>query len=164
MAFIRRRAETRSEVAELRAEIAEMAARLAAADAARAERAEHARSSLAQFTATPAPPPATGTPLPADPPPPVAHTADLDELRANLTARVDALAQRLEWIDARITSISTELANQLTELGHEGDATSQAAVALRDAQTKLANEQARYQIAFREDLATLADRLKRPNP
>jgi hypothetical protein len=27
---------------------------------------------------------------------------------------------------------------------------------------KLANEQARYQIAFRDDLADLAERLKRP--
>jgi hypothetical protein len=31
---------------------------------------------------------------------------------------------------------------------------------LRDAQTKLANEQVRYQIALREDLAELARRLK----
>ena len=32
---------------------------------------------------------------------------------------------------------------------------------MRDAQVKLANEQARYQIAFREDLADLAERLRR---
>jgi hypothetical protein len=32
---------------------------------------------------------------------------------------------------------------------------------LRDAQTRLAGEQARYQIAFRQDLAELADRLRR---
>ena len=33
---------------------------------------------------------------------------------------------------------------------------------IRDAQARLANEQARYQIAFREDLAEIADRLRRP--
>ena len=33
---------------------------------------------------------------------------------------------------------------------------------LRDGQVRLANEQARYQIAFREDLARLAEQLKRP--
>jgi hypothetical protein len=32
---------------------------------------------------------------------------------------------------------------------------------LRDAQARLANEQARYQIAFRDDLARLAETLKR---
>ena len=32
---------------------------------------------------------------------------------------------------------------------------------MRDAQVKLANEQARYQIAFRQDIADLAERLKR---
>ena len=100
--------------------------------------------------------------------------ADLDSLRADLTGRVEALAQRLESIDGRITSISTELANQLTELGHDIDAlanlpsNARAAIEesvladLRDSQSRLANEQARYQIAFREDLAALAERLKRP--
>jgi hypothetical protein len=34
--------------------------------------------------------------------------------------------------------------------------------ALRDSQERLASEQARYQIAFREDLARLAEQLKRP--
>ena len=33
---------------------------------------------------------------------------------------------------------------------------------MRDGQVKLANEQVRYQIAFREDLARLAQELKRP--
>jgi hypothetical protein len=32
---------------------------------------------------------------------------------------------------------------------------------LRDGQVRLANEQARYQIAFREDLARLAEQLRR---
>ena len=66
--------------------------------------------------------------------------------------------------------MSTELANQLTELGNDidglnarpGDGPDAAAVSeLRDGQVRLANEQARYQIAFREDLARLASDLKR---
>jgi hypothetical protein len=68
--------------------------------------------------------------------------------------------------------VSTELANQLTELGKDIDALGnrpsgdtidpEALAAVRDGQVKLANEQARYQIAFREDLARLAHELKRP--
>ena len=71
-----------------------------------------------------------------------------------------------------MTAVSTELANQLTELGHDIDALGARAAGdgptrpcvgeLRDGQVRLANEQARYQIAFREDLARLADELKRP--
>ena len=38
----------------------------------------------------------------------------------------------------------------------------EALTAVRDGQVKLANEQVRYQIAFREDLARLAQELKRP--
>ena len=53
-----------------------------------------------------------------------------------------------------MTAVSTELANQLTELGHDIDGT-------HEGQVKLANEQARYQIAFREDLARLAEETQR---
>ena len=85
--------------------------------------------------------------------------------------RVDAVVAQLDALDARITSVSTELANQLSELGHDIDAlqrragdgvADEALEEVRDAQVRLANEQARYQIAFREDLARLAEQLKRP--
>jgi len=86
--------------------------------------------------------------------------------------RLDALAAQLAALDDRVTSVATELANQLTELGHDIDALAarrpgdgDGAVVigeLRDGQVRLANEQARYQLAFREDLARLADSLKRP--
>ena len=80
--------------------------------------------------------------------------------------QVHSVATRLDQLDARITSISNELANQITELssdleslnGHE--AAPELVDRLRDTQIKLANEQARYQIAFREDLAHLADFLR----
>ncbi len=81
------------------------------------------------------------------------------------------LHDKLAALDDRITAVSTELANQLTELGHDIDALNavpangvdeEALTAVRDGQVKLANEQVRYQIAFREDLARLAQELKRP--
>lgn len=94
--------------------------------------------------------------------PPATTAADLDDVRDQLKA----LAERVDGIDDRITAISTELANQLTELSNEIETTEtpdavqeRALNQVRDAQQRLANEQARYQIAFRRDLAELADRL-----
>ena len=99
------------------------------------------------------------------------------ELRALRTAldeqerSAQTLQDKLAALDDRITAVSTELANQLTELGQDIDALNakplngvddEALAAVRDGQVRLANEQARYQIAFREDLARLAQELKRP--
>lgn len=91
---------------------------------------------------------------------------------AAVTAQLDQMSKRLEDLDARITAVSTELANQISELGGDIDAlqkraesepmTDEIADALRESQERLAGEQARYQIAFREDLAKLAEQLKRP--
>ena len=90
--------------------------------------------------------------------------AEVAELRTSL----EHLISRVAEVDARITSISVELANQISELsgdieslGGSEPPTDEIVDELRDAQTRLANEQARYQIAFRQDLADLADRLKR---
>jgi uncharacterized protein YhaN len=107
--------------------------------------------------------------------------AEVARLRAELTSLREALDQqqdsaqalrdKLAALDDRVTSVSTELANQLTELGHDIDALherspdgvdEEALNAVRAGQVKLANEQARYQIAFREDLARLAQEFKRP--
>ena len=67
-----------------------------------------------------------------------------------------------------MTSIATELANQITELSGDVEAIAKehppvddVVTEVRDAQVRLANEQARYQIAFRQDLADLAERLRR---
>ena len=85
---------------------------------------------------------------------------------STVSAQVQSIAERIEQLDTRITSISTELANQITELSGDldgvggGEPASAVVEQLRDAQVKLANEQARYQIAFRQDLANLADFLK----
>jgi predicted nucleic acid-binding Zn-ribbon protein len=91
---------------------------------------------------------------------------------AELASRIDTIAQRLDVLDGRLSAVSTELANQLSELGNDIEALNNrppgAPIAeetieeLRDTQTRLASEQARYQIAFREDLARLAEQLRRP--
>jgi chromosome segregation ATPase len=107
---------------------------------------------------------------------------------AALDARLSTLTGSIAALDARVSTVSSELANQITELGAEIDAlgelrpvepaspTGEAAGTLdaeafdalvdelRDAQVRLANEQARYQIAFRQDLAELVERLRRPAP
>jgi uncharacterized coiled-coil DUF342 family protein len=83
-----------------------------------------------------------------------------------------ALAQA-NALDERIQSVSTQLANQLGELSRDMDslATRQPAAAtvqiddqalqtLRTGQVKLATEQARYEISFREDLAMLAEQVR----
>jgi len=100
-------------------------------------------------------------------------TAGADTAAAAAAARFDELAAKLAALDERITSVSTELANQVTELGRDidalgdrpaGDGPGEAVLGeLRDGQVRLATEQARYQIAFREDLARLAEQLRRPS-
>ncbi|MAT04838.1 MAG: hypothetical protein CL424_07330 [Acidimicrobiaceae bacterium] len=98
--------------------------------------------------------------------PPVVPGSDPAEL-AEVRTMVERLTTRLDEVDARITSISTELANQISEISNDVEAiggaeppTDEVVDELRGAQTRLANEQARYQIAFRHDLAELAERLK----
>lgn len=111
-----------------------------------------------------------------------ADSAEVERLRTELASLREALDDhnraartlddRLTSLDDRVTSVSTELANQLSELGNDIDALNsrppgtpldEATVdELRDTQTRLASEQARYQIAFREDLARLAEQLRRP--
>ena len=85
-----------------------------------------------------------------------------------------AVREHMALLDQRLTNVSIELANQLSELGRdidglgqrvpevaEGVVSDEVVDALRGGQVKLANEQARYEIAFREDLAALAEQLRR---
>lgn len=102
--------------------------------------------------------------------------AELNEQVKQLQERIVAIAARVGELDARITSTSTELANQISELSSDIESVRKAADtepasnegvdpalldALEESQERLANEQARYQIAFRADLARLADELHR---
>ena len=114
---------------------------------------------------------------------PKATVTDLSEVRAELvalrsevtkranelslvTASINTLEQRLALFDQRLSATSAEMSNQLHELGNEiqalidkqEDPASLAALEqLRINQTRIANEQARYEIAFRQDLAMLAE-------
>jgi type I site-specific restriction endonuclease len=160
MGIFKKRADP-AELEAIKAEIAAMAARLDRSDADKDELGSRVHSLTAKLD-TPAP--ATPPPPPPEPPKPTVSEADLDIVRA----RLQRIADRLDVVDARITSISTELANQITELSGDVESiakehppTDDIVMEMRDAQVKLANEQARYQIAFREDLADLAERLKR---
>ncbi len=106
-----------------------------------------------------------------------------DEMQAQVRELVDraasndtearAVRDHMALLDQRLTNVSTELANQLGELGRdidglgqrlpemaEGTVSEEVVDALRGGQVKLANEQARYEIAFRQDLATLAELLR----
>ena len=94
----------------------------------------------------------------------------LDAERSSLADRLEEIAARAEAIDVRLTTVSTELARQLDELGSEltggestglDDTVEEIFTELREGQTRLANEQARYQIAFRQDLANLVEQLRR---
>ncbi len=129
---------------------------------------------------TPPPPPLTDAPalggsddddadeLASEVDPPV-DPIDLSTLHQQMTAFGD----RIDGVDARLVTISRELALQIDELSGEIDQRlagdidpdDEQLVALLDelrgAQERLAAEQARYQIAFRSDLADLADRLVR---
>ena len=104
-------------------------------------------------------------------------TANLSAQLASLTQRVsgsetDARAAREQAraLDERIQNVSTQLANQLGELSREMDSiANQPAAApvddellqtLRSGQVRLAAEQARYEISFREDLASLAEQVR----
>lgn len=108
------------------------------------------------------------------------QAATADERATSADERAAAVGERVDVVDGRLTQVATELANQLTELSGEIDAAAttgggqppgivdqsvgldpELVEELIDAQERLANEQARYQIAFRQDLADLADRLKR---
>ena len=94
--------------------------------------------------------------------------------RAGLTqAATDETRAQVAAVEQRLASASTELANQIGELGREIDglATREvepvnvtlddaATATLRNGQVRLASEQARFEISFREDLATLAEQVR----
>ncbi len=162
MGLFKKRADP-AELEAIKADIAAMAPPHDRADADKDELGSRVHSLTAKLE-TPATPTPTPPPPPPEPPKPSVSEADLDILRA----RLQRLSDRLDGVDARITSISTELANQITELSGDVESlakehppTDDIVMEIRDAQVKLANEQARYQIAFRDDLADLAERLKR---
>ncbi len=103
----------------------------------------------------------------------------IEDLRADLAhrsheietivSRIRAFEERLGNADARVAQMTTEITNQLHELNSEiehlanaADAASAQAVAdLRSNQVRIASEQARYAITLRQDLAELAELLRK---
>jgi chromosome segregation ATPase len=72
-----------------------------------------------------------------------AQLEDVSSASMKNVARLDALTANSADLDARVTQVGTEVTHQLTELSTDLE--------------RLAHEQARYQIAFRQDLADVAD-------
>jgi predicted nucleic acid-binding Zn-ribbon protein len=93
------------------------------------------------------------------------RAVELDAVRGGLRA----LEDRLHGVDARVTHMTTAITNQLHELDSEIDRLAKTADAasaetvseLRANQVRIAGEQARYAIALRQDLAELAEMLRR---
>jgi len=91
--------------------------------------------------------------------------AEIDAVHLDLRA----LTARLGGVDDRVTQMTTAITNQLHELDADieklaamADAASAETVnELRANQVRIANEQARYAIALRQDLAELAELLRR---
>ncbi len=120
---------------------------------------------------------------------PKASREDLDALRAEVASLRDELARRTEAlgdvatrtvgldervgaIDVRLTAMTNELGRQIHELGGDierlaagapqaGGPAAEIVEGLRAGQVRMANEQARYEIAFRQDLAELAEEIRR---
>jgi hypothetical protein len=132
-----------SALTELRAELAMMRERLDAADRDKAELASTVDELNKRLISTAPPPP------PEQPPTSPSPSGD------ELTRRLDELNSRMTLLDDRVTSVSTELANQVSEIGNDIEP-------IQAGAERLAAEQARYQIQFRQDLAELAERLRRP--
>ncbi|MEY4996084.1 MAG: hypothetical protein RLZ67_809 [Actinomycetota bacterium] len=79
-----------------------------------------------------------------------------------------ALLEQFAAMESRITGMGSELSRQLHELGTdieklqqhvENDTVGDTVQSLKSAQVRLATEQARYEITFRQDLAALANEL-----
>lgn len=168
MSWFKKRTTDPAEMDRLRSEIAAMGARLEATVATEHALDDRVRHLTTRLDTPMSPPPSEPPPGPPPGPPPApAPVIDPAEL-ADVRHQVQRIVDRVDELDARITSISVELANQISELsgdveslGGAAPPTDEVLDELRDAQTRLAGEQARYQIAFRQDLAALADRLRR---
>jgi hypothetical protein len=180
MPLFRRRSEPDPQLAELTTQIALLRARLDAIDQA-------APARPATDAEWQPPPPATTPPLP--PPNIDTLTAPLRQALDDLAARLDAaeaarIADR-DRVDTRLTELSTTLTDQLHELSGGLQTQEERLAAFRaelealaaepeedsgqfgqllEGQTRIANEVARHEIAFHEELAALADRLARQRP
>jgi|LakMenEpi03Aug12_release.lakeMendotaPanAssembly.Ray.scaffolds.fasta_scaffold350897_2 uncharacterized protein Yka (UPF0111/DUF47 family) len=96
----------------------------------------------------------------------------LDEMIAmndDLMAANNKVVADLRLLDDRLVHMGREFANQIHELAtgidglekHADSVSAEAIAELHSVQARLAAEQVRYEIAFRQDLAEIADQLRR---
>lgn len=87
---------------------------------------------------------------------------------ASERATAATIAERIAALEGRVSGMGSELSRQLHEIGNEIEELSKRADeagvmevidTLKAAQVRLATEQARYEITFRQDLAALANQL-----
>jgi myosin heavy subunit len=152
-------AEMSGQLSELTARISELQAQGAQADELRARLEQVAAASAAN----------------GDHARHEAQLAALDELSqrmATTEAEATRAREHAAQLEQRLSHIGTELTNQLGELSRELDSLAARPVeggaaaggemleSLRAGQVKLAAEQARHEITFREDLAAIAEQLR----
>jgi chromosome segregation ATPase len=104
--------------------------------------------------------------------------ASLTSSQSTTSTQLDELVGRLGSLDSRIAQVGSEVTHQLGELSGDIDALGRRTDSLDDGiksltglpalvdgvrtdQARLANEQARYEIAFRQDLAEIVDQIQR---
>ena len=97
--------------------------------------------------------------------------AELERLHAEIASLRQTLEQQGSWVftlESRLNALgdpppapSVDIETGATQTSAQPHDCAVAGKVLRDGQVRLAAEQARYQIAFRQDLARLADQLKR---
>jgi DNA repair exonuclease SbcCD ATPase subunit len=110
MGLFKKRSSDPTELERIKTEIATIAARLERHDVDKQELGTRV-DQLKSKVETPPPPP----PAPTPPPPPEVTANDLHIVRA----QIQRVSDRIEQLDGRVTSISTELANQLSELASD---------------------------------------------
>ena len=172
-----------SELEALRTQVAELTQRLETADGERAKLARHIVLVDQMLAAKSDPTPVDGAPRPAAADEVDERFAAIDQRLSGVDEANQQTAYKLATLDDRMSSIGTELTNQLTELGRDIDAladlpstqpdpadltaradSTEQIDRLADGQVKLAKEQARYEIAFREELAIIAEQVRKNTP
>lgn len=89
-------------------------------------------------------------------------TAASHDLNESVQRSITMIEQRVDHMGKELTNQLHELGGEIDKLSEQSDASVAETVAqIHSAQIRLTAEQARYEIAFRQDLAELAEHLRR---
>lgn len=92
----------------------------------------------------------------------IESTAATRELGESVQKSITVIEQRVDLMGKELTNQLHELGGEIDKLSEHSDASVAETVAqIHSAQVRLTAEQARYEIAFRQDLAELAEHLRR---